>query len=144
MAGRRFRIVIDTNVLIAASRSTAGASAAIVVALGDGAFDAAVSKKLILEYEEVLRREIEGVFLSADDVTRFVDFMAAKARHVEPTSLLRPVLDDPDDDFVLELAFAARVDYVVTHNVRDFRAAASYGVRAITPGAFLQLLRGQS
>jgi hypothetical protein len=45
---------------------------------------------------------------------------------------------------VLELAVAAGCEAIVTHNVRDFTGAETLGVRILTPGKFLQELRGQS
>lgn len=50
---------------------------------------------------------------------------------------LRPELSDPDDEFVLELAVVARCDFIVTHNLRDLRAAQRFGIRVVTPGEFL-------
>lgn len=41
---------------------------------------------------------------------------------------------------ILELAFAANCRYVVTHNVRDFRGCEQLGVKAVTPGDFLQVI----
>ena len=53
---------------------------------------------------------------------------------------LRPSLQDPDDEFVLELAAASQADFLVTHNIRDFREAQRYGVRTVTPGEFLRTI----
>jgi predicted nucleic acid-binding protein len=53
---------------------------------------------------------------------------------------LGPELPDPDDEFVLELAFVARCDFIVTHNVRDLRAAERFGIRVVTPGEFLRTM----
>jgi predicted nucleic acid-binding protein len=55
--------------------------------------------------------------------------------------LWRPFLRDPDDDMVLECAVAAGCKYIVTHNVKDFRRTEQLGVKAITPGDFLQTLK---
>jgi hypothetical protein len=55
--------------------------------------------------------------------------------------LWRPFLADPSDDMILELAFAADCQYIVTHNVRHFAGCERFGVEAITPGDFLALLR---
>jgi len=41
---------------------------------------------------------------------------------------------------VLECAVASSSRYIVTHNVKDFRRATGFGVRAITPAGFLQHL----
>lgn len=45
---------------------------------------------------------------------------------------------------VLECAVASGCRYLVTHNVRDFRAIDSLGVSPITPAEFLALLRSLS
>ena len=74
----------------------------------------------------------------------FLRYLAAQAHHQEIHFLWRPVLRDPDDDMLLELAVASGSRYIVTHNVRDFRGTSQYGVEAITPRDFLNLLRTQS
>ena len=53
----------------------------------------------------------------------------------------RPALSDPKDDHILELAVAAGNADVVTHNVTDFDAAASFGIRVITPAKLLGEMR---
>jgi predicted nucleic acid-binding protein len=54
--------------------------------------------------------------------------------------LWRPFLADPNDDMILELAFAARCPYIVTHNIRDFRGCEQLGIQAVTPRDFLKLI----
>jgi predicted nucleic acid-binding protein len=55
--------------------------------------------------------------------------------------LWRPFLPDPDDDMVLELAFAADCKYIVTHNLADFRGSDKLGIAAVSPGDFLEQLK---
>ena len=52
--------------------------------------------------------------------------------------LWRPYLPDPSDDMLLELAVAARCDFIVTYNIRDFVSVERFALRAIEPGAFLR------
>ena len=52
--------------------------------------------------------------------------------------LWRPTLRDADDDVVLELAVAAGCNHIVTHNLRDFAGVERFGVRAVSPGAFVR------
>jgi predicted nucleic acid-binding protein len=52
----------------------------------------------------------------------------------------RAFLPDPDDDMILELAFAANCRYIVTHNIRDFRGCEKFGVEAVTPHDFLKII----
>ncbi|MDD5581583.1 MAG: PIN domain-containing protein [Methylobacter sp.] len=48
--------VLDTNILVAASRSSNGASFALLQALRNRRFTALTSVQLLLEYEAVLNR----------------------------------------------------------------------------------------
>ena len=52
----KYRIVLDTNILVAASRSRNGASFALLQALRNNQFVALASVPLMLEYEAVLKR----------------------------------------------------------------------------------------
>jgi len=47
----------------------------------------------------------------------------------------------PDDDVLLELAFASACRYIVTHNVNDFRGSEQLGVLATSPRDFLNEMR---
>jgi predicted nucleic acid-binding protein len=56
--------------------------------------------------------------------------------------LWRPFLRDPTDEMVLELGVEARAAAIVTHNIRDFWGVEErFGIRVVTPGAFLLELR---
>ena len=50
------RVVLDTNILVAALGSKRGASNAILSKVGKGFFDLALSVPLMFEYEDVLNR----------------------------------------------------------------------------------------
>jgi putative PIN family toxin of toxin-antitoxin system len=136
------RTVLDTNVIIAAARSRSGASALLLEWWFDGRFATLLSSKLILEYEEVLKRERGKIRWNDADIEDFLDVLCARSELVEPFFRLRPFLPDANDEFLLELAFAGGIEYLVTHNVRDFTEAEAFGVKAITPGNFVAVLRG--
>ena len=53
--------------------------------------------------------------------------------------LWRPFLPDRKDDMVLELAVAARCSHIVTHNLRDFQGAESFGITIVSPLQFMQI-----
>jgi len=134
------RVVLDTNVLVAALRSRRGASFQILSKIGTDAFDIAVSVPLVLEYESVLLRQLEATSLSGDDIQSLLDYICGVAVRQEVFFLWRPQLKDPGDDFVLEIAVAANCDAIVTHNLRDFAASSRLGVRAISPAQFLAVI----
>ena len=82
--------------------------------------------------------------LTADNALGFLRFLARHAWLQDIFFLWRPFLPDPDDDMILELAFAANCRYIVTHNVADFRGCEQLGIEAITPRDFLRLIRESS
>ena len=135
------RVVLDSSVLVAALRSRRGASFALVQALRAGQFEIAVSVPLVLEYEAVLLRHASELGLLPGEAIGIVDYLCAIGHRQEIHFLWRPALNDPADEFILELAVAAQCDAVVTHNVRDFSSAQPCNVRVRTPAGFLRRLR---
>lgn len=132
------RLVLDTNVLVAGLRSRRGASFRLLSEIGTGRFELVVSVPLVLEYEDVLTRHAKELRLDRASRDAVLDFVCREARHQEVFFLWRPVLPDPGDDMVLELAVAAGCDRIVSFNRRHFAAAATFGLRVVTPGEFWQ------
>ena len=132
------RVVLDTNVLISALRSRSGASFKLISMLGDKRWQPIVSVALILEYEAVATREADRLGLAGWVVQSIVDMFCRLGSRHAIRFRLRPALKDPGDDFILELAVAGQADFIVTHNIQDFRGSETYGTRAVTPGEFLR------
>lgn len=70
----------------------------------------------------------------------FVRYVASQCHLQEIHFLWRPFLVDADDDMVLELAFAAGCEHMITHNVKDFRGSEKLGVAAMPTREFLKLI----
>ncbi|MEY2341693.1 putative toxin-antitoxin system toxin component, PIN family [Acidithiobacillus sp. IBUN Pt1247-S3] len=137
------RVVLDTNVLVAASRSSRGASFALLQALRDERFIALLSVPLMLEYEAVLLRseQLAASGRSPAMTQAFLDALCLRGEAVHLHYLWRPQLRDPADEMVLETALNGRADALVTLNVRDFVAAGRFRLKLTTPGAFYHQLR---
>ena len=133
-------IVLDTNVIVAALRSKRGASNKLLSMVGTHRFEIHDSVALILEYEDVLQRYRTEIGLSQDEVADFIDSLCSMAHHHKIYFLWRPTLSDVNDELVLELAVTARCEYIVTHNISDFKGVDKFGIRAITPREFLQII----
>src|ERR1017187_7660712 len=122
------RVVIDTNVLVSALRSRRGASFRLISLLGDPRWQPIVSVALVFEYEEVGKREAGRLGLAEWVVESIIDtFCRLGAQHAIRFRL-RPILRDPNDEFLVELAAASQADFLVTHNLRDFRGSEVYGI----------------
>jgi predicted nucleic acid-binding protein len=137
------RVTFDTSVLVAAARSRSGASFALVSAIPSPDFQICLSIGLYAEWQDVLSRtENVPTGQSIADAMGFVRYLASQAWLQDIFFLWRPFLPDPDDDMILELAFAANCQYIVTHNIKDFRGCERFGVEALTPRDFLKLIAG--
>lgn len=93
---------------------------------------------LILEYEAVGKREAERLGIPAATVDAIVSAFCFAGRETNVHFRVRPVLPDPGDEFLLELAAAGAADAIVTHNVRHFAGVERFGVRVLTPREFLR------
>ena len=140
----RPRVVLDTNVLIAALRSRNGASFQILKRIGRGQFEIILSVPLILEYEDVAKRIARSVGLRYSDIEDILDYMCHIGERREIFFLWRPYLKDPLDDMILEAAVESSCDFIVTHNVKDFAGVEQFGLKVLRPGAFLRKLEDSS
>ena len=131
-------IVIDTNVMIAGLRSRRGSAFRLLTLVGTGRFEIHLSVPLMLEYEEVLLRELPHLQVPRIVVEDVLDFHCTVATRHQIFFLWCPYLPDPSDDMILELAVAAHCDYIVTYNTRDFVSSERFALQVIEPGAFLQ------
>lgn len=140
------RVVLDTNVLVAATRSRNGASFALLQSLRNRRFVALASVPLMLEYEAVLKRpeHLAVGGRTADMADAFLDAMSLFIEPVHLYYLWRPQLRDPADEMVLETALNGRADALVTLNIDDFAIASRFRLAALTPGEFLRRLRQET
>ena len=130
--------------LVAALRSSAGASGLLVEAVLSGYLKPLVSVPLVLEYEAVLTRP-EHLRASGFTAQEAVKIVKAFCRMGEPIHLafrLRPQLRDPNDEMVLEAAIHGRADALVTYNLADFAAAGDrFKIPVLRPADLLKMVK---
>jgi len=132
---------MDTNVVVAALRSTHGASYGLLRLWREMEWKLVLSNTLVTEYEEILVRESRSFYLSPAEVQDLLDALCVLAeQHSLPERPL-PILTDPDDEPLVHLAAAARVPYLITHNIRHLAPAKQLGIEVVTPGQFLGILK---
>jgi putative PIN family toxin of toxin-antitoxin system len=122
------RIVLDTNVLVSGLRSRNGASFRILSLIGSGRSSVCLSVPLVLEHEAAARRQVKVSGLSATAVRDIIDYICKAGQHFKIYYLWRPLLRDPKDDMVLELAVSSNADAILTYNKAHFGAAKQFGI----------------
>ena len=138
------KVVLDTDVLVAALRSPSGASAELLRLVRHGQLTLAVTVPLVLEYEAVAtrREHLDAARLTAVEVASVIDVLVSLAERTRIDYRWRPQTRDPADEMVLEAAINAQADAVVTFNRRDFGAAPQrFGIGCWLPGETLEKLR---
>ena len=137
------RLVVDTSVVVAAFRSASGASNALLRHAETGAVTLLCSTALFLEYEAVLSRlEVRrATGHTLREVEAIMDAFALIAEPVDVHFRTRPLLRDADDEMVVEVATNGAADFIVTHNLRDFRPARTLDIEIATPRDIVGRLR---
>ena len=134
---KKIQVVIDTNVIISALRSQYGASYKLLMLLEKANFETNLSVPLLLEYEDVSKRQAEELELSEKTIDNILDYLCIVSRLWKIHYLWRPLLKDPKDDMVLELAVASKSEAIITYNKRDFSGVEQFEVRLMTPQELL-------
>ena len=133
------RVVIDTNVLIA-GLLWHGSPHALLTQVRSGALGLVSSPALLVELADVLSRTKFDAVLRRTSTSR--ERLLAEVRQLtqvlDPPPLAQPVCRDPDDDKVLALALAARVELIVSGD-RDLLVLQQFeGMPIVDPAQALQ------
>jgi putative PIN family toxin of toxin-antitoxin system len=135
---KKHSFVIDTNILVSALMSKRGASYKILTLLLAGKFEFHLSVPLVCEYESVLKRSELKLTWTNDEIDELLDIICLLGVKHEIWYLWRPMLQDPKDEFVAEVAVTAQAEAIVTLNKRDFKGMEKFGIELLNPKEFLQ------
>ena len=138
-------VVLDTNIMVAASLSPFGASFQLLSMVPQRRFKFLLSVPLMFEYEDALKRDDlrQQSYLTLNDIEAILNMLAAYGTPQTIYFLWRPQLRDPKDEMVLELAVSGQAEAIMTLNERDFLPTAPklFGIEVIRPGPFLRRLQ---
>src|SRR5258708_16834185 len=141
------RVVLDTDVVVAALRSDRGASRQLLLAGLAQPVGVLASVPLMLEYEAVLTRpeQLRQTGMTIAETNSVLDALAAVIEPVMLRFLWRPRLPDPADEMVLVTAVNGRADCLATFNLRHLGAAAvEFGISATPPGTIWREIKGKT
>lgn len=127
------KVLLDTNVLIAALKSSTGTCADVLRAVLT-THRLVVGNTVIAECERVL---VEKMKMPAP---RAREVVASLARHAEVIRPIKPAmwpLRDPDDRWVVAAALEGKVDVLVTGD-RDILDECQTEIKVLSPRQFLE------
>jgi uncharacterized protein len=115
------RVVLDTNIYIAAFHHTRGRNAKLWTAARTARYCLLVSVSIIREIADVLRSDFAW---REPDLQRRIRLIAQAAEVVVTKTNLDLVAADPDDNRILECAVDGKADLIVTndHHLLDLKA----------------------
>src|SRR4051812_19630838 len=112
------RVIIDTNVWVAALKSSDGASRQIIRLCLRRRCRPLVGITLLAEYEDLMGRA--ELFLKSplapQERQELLDAFLSVSEWIQIFFLWRPNLPDEDDNHLIELAVAGSAAKIVTHN----------------------------
>lgn len=137
---KKYKVVIDTNVFISALRSRRGASFKLLFETSKDKYESNISPALIFEYESIAKRNLNNLKIGEEHINAILDMICKTSNKCELFFLWRPQLKDPKDDHILELAIESQSDYIITYNKKDFKGIDKFGIEALTPKEYLELI----
>ena len=133
------RLVVDTNVLVSGLLTPFGAPGVIVSLIAGGRLVLCYDARILAEYDDVLRRPVFA--FEEENIASFLAQIQAHGEMVAPVPLSLGLRDEDDEPF-LEVAAAARVEFLVTGNLRHFPEGGWNSTRIVSPREFLNRFDG--
>ncbi len=105
-------------------RDYRGASYFILDLIVQRKIELALSIPVFMEYSDVLIREKsrKDLDLSTENINAFLDFIVLVATPFSINYLMRPNLQDENDNLFVDLAFASNSKFLITSNLKDFNS----------------------
>ncbi|MDA8114884.1 MAG: putative toxin-antitoxin system toxin component, PIN family [Acidithiobacillus sp.] len=143
MLSSMVRLVIDTNVFVAAMRSEGGASRAVLKHALTGRYTPLFGNALWLEYEAMLGRPIWTGETTGDERKTVMAALAKQGKWISIYYGWRPNLPDEGDNHLVELAVAGNAEAIITHNISDLKGGelAWPELRILKPSECLEVFK---
>ena len=129
------RAVVDANVHVSALIGTGAPSRIMASWARQPTFDQVVCPQLIAEISNVLDRAHVRRRLPRADADRYLLTLATRATQMPDPEPIAAATRDPDDDYLIALARAARADLIVSGD-NDLLEWPEQQPPVVTPAAF--------
>lgn len=137
------KAVIDTSVLISGLIKSSDCRK-IIIALEDSKFIPVISPDILEEFIDVISRPKFKDVIHRETAMRLAEVLKVQSLFVKPTTAVKIVIDDPDDNKFLEAALTARADCVVSLDNHLLKLNVFRFLPILTPKEFLTLLLSKS
>lgn len=124
------RLLIDTNVLVAAAYNPRSASRQILSGVAAGVFEMVVSPAIVQEYQVVLAQAVRF-----NDARKCVWQSIRQAESVTPDEVPRVTADRSDDKF-LAAAVVAEADVIISSDDHLLAVHPYEGIAILRPAVF--------
>ena len=128
------RIVVDTNVLVAALLSPHGPPAAILRLILSDQLIVCFDARILDAYRTVLARP--RFTFDEQRIREVLAYLEATGEQIDAPPL-RLKLPDPDDAMFIEVALAGSADYLISGNLKHFPARQCAGISLASPREFI-------
>src|SRR5436190_932832 len=132
------RVVLDTSVLVSAVISPTGPNAQVFDLILAGKIRPYLTEAVLAEYHRVFDYE-RLQHLDRRRIARLRGQLEAVSVKVKPRGRLR-ISSHDDDNRIYECAVAAKADYIITENIKDF-SQPHKTTKIIKARQLIQLLR---
>jgi putative PIN family toxin of toxin-antitoxin system len=130
------RVVFDSNVYVSALAIPGGVADEAMHAAREGVFQLVLSRPILVEVLGVLSRKFAQ---EPEELARTAVLLSSLGEIVSPAQRVHVLADDPDNR-VLECAFAARADLVVTGDRQILSLRAWEGIEILSLRQFVDRL----
>jgi putative PIN family toxin of toxin-antitoxin system len=137
----KIKVTLDTNILISGS-FWKGDSYKILLLIETQQIICILSPNIIEEYKEVMESEeiTEKIFNKNLAINKIINYIILTATIISPTSKLKVVKKDPDDNKIIECAVEGKSDFIITNDKHLLNLKKYKKIKIITPEEFLRKL----
>ncbi|MDX1992344.1 MAG: PIN domain-containing protein [bacterium] len=130
------RILLDTSVIFAGLKSNSGASYALLILCELGLLRPVTSPYLVAEIERILGQKAPSALLAFERLQIFINWEFSEDASPEQVREWEQIIE-PNDAPILALGVSAKVQRLVTLDVKDFlkspEVTAQSGLKIVTP-----------
>ncbi len=134
----KLKVVLDTNVYISAFTHRQGIAFQVWLLAATSRYKLVASPAIIKETAEVLRRDF---YKNDVEVIKIIKLISKVAEIVLPTTELKVITQDPDDNAILECAITGEAHLIISGDHHLLRLKSYQKIGIIRPIDLLRIIK---